>query len=61
MELYGLSWGYPGWVAEGGSDPFTNSTARYVTNWIRGARDVHGLHIDYGQRCKHPSVAVVLP
>ena len=52
VQLYGLAWGFPGWVAEGRSDPFTNSTARYVTNWLKGARDVHGLHIDYGQQTR---------
>ena len=47
IKLYGLSWGFPAWVAEGGSSPLTNSTASYITKWLTGARDVHGLHIDY--------------
>jgi hypothetical protein len=54
IKLYGLAWGYPGWVAEGGNDPFTNSSARYITEWIRGAREVHGLHIDYGPQPTTP-------
>ena len=49
LQLYGLAWGFPGWVAEGRSDPFTNSTARYITNWLEAARNIHQLHIDYGQ------------
>ena len=47
IQLYALSWGFPSWVAEGGNSPLTNSTAMYVTKWLTGARDVHGLHIDY--------------
>ena len=47
IKLYALSWGFPSWVAEGGGSPLTNSTAVYVTKWLVGARDVHGLHIDY--------------
>jgi len=49
IKLFGLSWTFPHWVMEGGSsnNPFTNSTARYVTNWLVAARDVHGLHVDY--------------
>ena len=47
IKLYGLSWGFPAWVAEGGSSPLTSSTAMYTTKWLTGARDVHGLHIDY--------------
>ena len=47
IKLYGLGWGFPSWVAEGGSSPLTNSTAMYTTKWLTGARDVHGLHIDY--------------
>ena len=47
IKLYGLCWGFPSWVAEGGDSPLTNSTAMYVTKWLSGARDVHGLHVDY--------------
>ena len=47
IVLYGLSWGFPGWVAEGGSSPLTNSTVAYITKWLLAARDVHGLTIDY--------------
>ena len=47
IQLYGLSWGFPGWVAEGGSSPLTNSTVQYIVKWLLAARDVHGLTIDY--------------
>ena len=47
IKLYGLSWGFPGWVAEGGSSPLTNSTVSYITKWLVAARDIHGLTIDY--------------
>jgi len=47
VKLYGLSWGFPRWVAEGGNSPLTNSTVSYITKWLVAARDVHGLTIDY--------------
>ena len=47
IKLYALSWGFPSWVADESGSPLTNSTATYVTKWLTGARDVHGLHVDY--------------
>ena len=47
IRFFGLSWGFPGWVAEGGSHALTNSTVLYVVNWLKGARLHHGLDIDY--------------
>ena len=47
IQLYGLSWAYPSWVGEGGSLPFTNSTLTYIMNWLHGAKQHHGLDIDY--------------
>ena len=47
LKLYGLPWGFPGWVAEGGSFGLTNSTVEYVVKWLTGARTHHGLDIDY--------------
>ena len=57
IRLYGLPWAFPGWVQ---SDPITGlhnntagpykypkQTAQYVTEWVRGARSDHDLHIDY--------------
>ena len=39
--------GFPGWVAEGGTSPYTNSTVRYILKWLIAARDIHKIHIDY--------------
>ena len=47
IKLYGLSWGYPRFLAEGGSSPLTNSTVKYIINWLNGARVHHNLTIDY--------------
>ena len=55
IKLYGLPWAFPGWV---GNDPVTgkpsgspftypNQTALYIKNWIVGAKQTHGLDIDY--------------
>jgi galactosylceramidase len=45
--LYGLSWGFPGWVGEGKGHPWTNSTVVYTVKWILGAKKYHNLDIDY--------------
>lgn len=47
ITLYGLSWGFPGWVAEGKGSPWTNSTVRYTLNWLLGAKKYYDLEIDY--------------
>ena len=55
IKLYGLPWAFPGWV---GNDPVTgkpsgspftypNQTSQYIVNWVKGAKEVHGLDIDY--------------
>ena len=45
--LYGLSWGFPGWVSEGTGHPWTNSTVAYTLKWILGAKKYYNLDIDY--------------
>ena len=45
--LYGLSWGFPGWVGEGTTSPWTNSTVTYTVKWIMGAKQYYNLDIDY--------------
>ena len=45
--LYGLSWGFPGWVGEGTKSPWTNSTVLYTVKWILGAKKYYNLDIDY--------------
>ncbi|ESO98297.1 hypothetical protein LOTGIDRAFT_159095 [Lottia gigantea] len=49
VKLYGLSWGYPGWLRDSNGTPwgFPNRTAKYTVNWVRGAKTVHNLDIDY--------------
>lgn len=45
--LYGLSWGFPGWVGEGTKSPWTASTVAYTMKWILGAKKYYNLDIDY--------------
>lgn len=50
IKTYGLPWAFPGWIGNSDkNDPFTNPerTANYTAQWVRGARDVHGIYIDY--------------
>ena len=49
VKLYGLSWGFPSWVGNGSGDPYKypNLTASYIVQWITGAKQHHGLDIDY--------------
>ena len=47
VVLYGLSWGFPGWVGEGSKSPWTNSTVTYTMKWILGAKKYYNLDIDY--------------
>lgn len=47
ITLFGLSWGFPGWVGEQTKLPWTNSTVRYTINWILGAKKYYNLDIDY--------------
>lgn len=49
IKLYGLPWGFPGWVGEGTGNVYHNvsKAADYIVRWINGAKAVHGLTIDY--------------
>jgi galactosylceramidase len=47
ITLYGLSWGFPGWLGEGTKLPWTNSTVTYIMKWIFGAKKYYNLDIDY--------------
>ena len=49
VKLYGLPWEWPAWVGAGTSSPFTNISKplHYIMEWLRGARDTHGLALDY--------------
>lgn len=49
IKLYGLPWGYPGWLGSGHWWPFehANATSLYITKWIKAARTFYNLTIDY--------------
>ena len=49
IKLYGLPWGFPGWIGEGTNNPYVNitQTADYVVRWVNAAKQIHGLTIDY--------------
>ncbi|MET7620653.1 RICIN domain-containing protein [Streptomyces sp. NPDC005408] len=45
IKLAALAWAAPGWI--GTSHVWTQNMITYLVNYLRGARDVHGLTIDY--------------
>lgn len=55
IKLYGLPWGWPGWLDPAASatvqakNAFANPevTANYTLAFLLGAKRVHGLHMDY--------------
>lgn len=56
IRLYGLAWGWPwyltcapGTLSNCTGDVYSNrsATVDYIVSWVRGARDVHGLIIDF--------------
>lgn len=53
IKLGALPWTFPGWLdtknGPGRKSPWTNVTATvtYIVNWLRGAKTVYGLDIDY--------------
>ena len=54
IKLYGLAWGAPGWIGTTGAPVYdTNNRfwsqdmVNYYVNWIKGAKSVHNLTIDY--------------
>ncbi|KAK3542420.1 hypothetical protein QTP86_025920 [Hemibagrus guttatus] len=49
IMLIGLPWAFPGWVGHGTNWPyyFPNITANYVVSWVIGAKQHHGLDINY--------------
>ena len=43
-------------MTEGGSSPYTNSTVDYITKWVVGAKEHHGLTLDFiGSWNEHPT------
>ena len=49
IKIYGLPWGFPGWIGGDTGSPYTNPdvTANYIVKWVKGAKDVHGIGVDY--------------
>ena len=49
IKLYGLPWGFPGWLGKGSGSPYKypNITASYITKWILGAKKYYNLTIDF--------------
>ncbi|GBG29428.1 Galactocerebrosidase [Hondaea fermentalgiana] len=47
---YGLPWAFPGWLGnEAHNNPFVQPyrTANYTLQWVLGAREIHGIEIDF--------------
>ncbi|KAL8570404.1 hypothetical protein ACOMHN_035822 [Nucella lapillus] len=49
IKLYGLPWGFPGWIGLGTRSPFVKPemTADYIIRWVNGAKAHYNLTIDY--------------
>ncbi|XP_025093999.1 galactocerebrosidase-like isoform X2 [Pomacea canaliculata] len=49
IKLYGLPWGFPGWIGQGTGNPYSNPnvTADYIVRWIAGAKTFYNLTIDF--------------
>ena len=47
ITLYGLPWGFAGWLGNGTTNPFHNpaTTADYIAKWVECGRDTHALNI----------------
>eukprot|EP00438_Fugacium_kawagutii_P001295 Skav226279 [mRNA] locus=scaffold3301:65612:66792:+ [translate_table: standard] len=44
IKLYGLAWAFPSWVGNRSGDPFKfpELTARYLVEWVAGAKSEYG-------------------
>ncbi|KAK6179700.1 hypothetical protein SNE40_012005 [Patella caerulea] len=49
IKLYGLPWGFPGWLRDDNDHPWKNipTTADYIVKWINGAKVYYNLTLDY--------------
>ena len=45
IQLSGLEWGIPGWVAAAGGGMWGETNVEYLTGWVTGLRDQKGLNI----------------
>ena len=43
IKLHALTWDFPAWI----KDPSSQTAADYLVNYVRGAKKVHNLDIDY--------------
>lgn len=64
IKLYGLPWGFPGWIGQGTGNPYSNPnvTADYIVRWIAGAKTFYNLTIDFvGASCTQLFLHSMLP
>lgn len=49
LQTYVLPWTFPGWISEDHQNPFLHldRICNYTLQWLKGARDVHDITIDY--------------
>nr|CAB3248156.1 galactocerebrosidase [Phallusia mammillata] len=49
ITLIGLPWTWPSWIGQGTVLPYENKTltATYIMKWVKGAKEHHGLAINY--------------
>ena len=49
IRIYGLPWAWPGWITDDTNNPFQylDKVTNYTFQWVKGARDVHNIKIDY--------------
>jgi hypothetical protein len=51
IRLYGLPWGWPGWVGGSSGHPLAPdnavATAHYIADWVECAKTAHNLTIDF--------------
>jgi galactosylceramidase len=47
VAIYGLPWGFAGWLGFGTTNPYHNvtATADYIASWVECGRDTHGVNI----------------
>lgn len=70
---YGLPWAFPGWLdpkststVKADANQFMGESnltqiAEYVVEWVKGAKDHHGLHIDYVGKWNEKAVPDAYP
>ena len=59
VRTYVLSWGVPGWVGNGSY--FSPANIHYQTSFVKGARDVYNISVDYLGICGRTDPHSALP